>query len=153
MEIYGPGDAGELSDVITVSCSPWVGVPGLQVYSGDDLAWLLCLFGQKKENRVRISLQNGWTVASWRTHLWRGSGWQDRTDCGAYHESGPVRGSRRIEATRITWTNAFSKCLFFDFYRIEGPWGVPEMDSYDPAGACILNNTPSQPRTPVDCNR
>ncbi|MBN2318233.1 MAG: IPT/TIG domain-containing protein [Acidobacteria bacterium] len=144
-DIFGPGD-GYRDIIIKVSCSPWLG----PTEDGDNPAWLLCLFGQKKQQRVNFGLLNGWKVVSGRTELFDGSGWQDRPDCGAYYESGPVRNSSSVETMRVTWTNAFSKCQFRDFYTIEGPAGIPPDATYDPTGACIDNR--NEPHSPVDCD-
>lgn len=157
-DIYGPGDHGFDDIVINVRCTPWFGPTGYYDYDGDNPAWLLCLFGQKRENQVRIRLNNGWTVSSGHVELRSGRGWQNRPSCGAYYERGPVHGSDYIDVLRVTWTNAYSKCEFIDYYSIEGPAGVSHIASseYNPELACINTRNRRDLQhlrdSPVNCN-
>lgn len=137
-EYWGPGNHGSTTNnTITVQCTPRFGE--LSYRSGDDPAWLLCVFGQKRENQIFKRLYNGWTVQSGYTQLVEGNGWQGRYDCGAYYKQRqPVPDSNSIQVHRVVWTNAYSECSFRDRYFIEGPAGVSwSEDSYDPQLACL----------------
>jgi len=132
-EIRGLG-YGAGGDLVSAGCSPWLG----SEYSTEtDPAWLLCLFGEKKEKHLIIRLQNDYRVIQGYTELFNGQGYLDRVECGAHFEQGPVAGSKAINTRRITWANALSRCQFLTFFTIEGPAGVSYRDTYDPNSACI----------------
>lgn len=139
--VWGPGDTGYFdphdasNSLIHVRCTPWFG-GGLDDHNP---AWLLCVFGQERRNHIRISLNNGWKFRSARIDLENWDGWNNSHNCGAYFEREPTIDSDKIDAIRVAWTNAYSRCEFNDFYEVEGPAGLSWMadSDYRPELACI----------------